>query len=207
MLIKDIVDGLKAFKYREKIFLGVIASLAVVVVVQSIALVSLSSSRVHRISIPPDLEFGTVVNTGEIDPFEIYSFAGLIVQQLNYWENGAVDFKKNIDKLSAYMTPRYRVYLLKQLNNLSRLGELDGRERSLQSTELYDKNSVQKQNDGWLVGIDFKQEEHIENQRFKVLKIRHFINVVFRSVNTETNPWGLQLDIPSQAPLRLKDDS
>jgi hypothetical protein len=52
------------------------------------------------------------INTGEIDHFEIYSFAGAITQQLNLWKDGKVDFRKNIDKYHAYITPEYRAYLL-----------------------------------------------------------------------------------------------
>lgn len=202
---QDIVDKDKASKAKEQKLLVVVIGLTLVIILSLIIVLTLTLNRTHRISLPPTLEFGTIVNTGEIDPFEVYSLAGTITQQLNSWQNGEVDFKNNINKFSAYITPEYRAYLLDEYNNLLKLGELSGRERSLQEEDIYHNSHVKKRADGWLVRIVFRQQEHINNQRFKNFRIKRFINVVYRNINPEQNPWGLQLDVPSQRPVRLKD--
>lgn len=202
---QDIVDKDKATKAKEQTFLAIVIGLIIVIILSLIIVLTLTMNTTHRISLPPTLEFGKIVNTGEIDPFEVYSLAGTITQQLNSWQNGEQDFKKNINKFSAYITPAYRAYLLDEYNNLLKLGELSGRERSLQEEDLYQASHVKKQANGWLVSIVFRQQEHINNQRFKNFRIKRFIKVVYRNINTEQNPWGLQLDTPLRRPVRLKD--
>lgn len=201
---QDIVDKDKASKAKEQKLLLIVSGLTMAIIICLIIVISLTINRVHRISLPPKLEFGTIINTGEIDYFEIYSLAGAITQQLNSWSNGEIDFKTNINKFSAYITPEHRAYLLDEYHNLLKLGELSGRERSLQAEDIYQASNVKKLSDGWLVSIVFRQQEHINNQRFKNFRIKRFIKVVYRNINTEQNPWGLQLDVPSKRPIRLK---
>jgi hypothetical protein len=124
---------------------------------------------------------------------------------LNLWKDGKVDFRKNIDKYYAYITPEYRAYLLDEYENLLNLGQLNGRERSLQEEDMYRTSNVIKQSDGWLVQIVFHQQEHINNQRFKDLRIQHSIKVVYRNIDAQSNPWGLQLDVPFERPVRLRE--
>lgn len=202
---QDIVDKDKATKAKERKLLLIVSGLIIAIILCLVIVVTLTINRTHRISLPPKLEFGTIVNTGEIDYFEVYSLAGAITQQLNLWKDGEVDFKNNINKFSAYITPEYRAYLLDEYHNLLKLGELSGRERSLQEEDIYQASNVKKLADGWLVSIVFRQQEHINNQRFKNFRIRHFIKVVYRNIDIQQNPWGLQLDVPSKRPIRLKD--
>jgi hypothetical protein len=61
--------------------------------------------------------------------------------------------------------------------------------------------------DGWLVQIVFHQQEHINNQRFKDLRIQHSIKVVYRNIDAQSNPWGLQLDVPWKQPVRLMEQA
>ncbi len=205
MKTKDIINKAKEMQFKEKITWVVIFSLIIIVLVQTIVIFSLGTNRVHRISIPPSIEFGAMVDTDTINPFEIYQIAGAITQQLYLWQDGEQDFKKNINKFNAFITPAYRQYLLAEYNNLLKIGQLKGRERSLQPVNIYKESSVQKNNDGeWTVAIDFQHQEHIDNQRFKDFVIRHLIRVVYRQIDGESNPWGLQLDVPTIKPLRLK---
>lgn len=206
IIFNEFIDQMKSIKAKEKIALSVIACLMLVVIAQAFVNISLAKNITVRVSLPPDLEFGAVIDTNKIDSFEIYSFAGLITQQLNLWKNGKEDFAKNINKFTAYITPEYRSYLLKKYNNLLKLGELDGREKSMQPINIYKKSNVVKIADGWLVTVDFKQQEHLGNTRFKHFNVRYAIKVVFRDIDTETNPWGLQIDRPLSEPLRLIDN-
>ncbi|SFV89206.1 hypothetical protein MNB_SUP05-SYMBIONT-5-363 [hydrothermal vent metagenome] len=205
-MLEEIIDKDKAREVKEKKLLAIIIGLVVTIIASVLVMLALSTNKTYRISLPPSLNFGTVVNTGEIDPFEIYSFAGLITQQLNLWKDGKVDFQTNINKFAAYITPEYRNYLLEEYNNLLKLGQLSGRERSLQGESMYQSSSVKRYStNAWLVDITFHQQEHIDNQRFKDFRIQHFIKVVFRNIDTETNPWGLQLDVPWKNPVRLRN--
>jgi integrating conjugative element protein (TIGR03746 family) len=202
---EDLIDVDKSIRAKEKKMYSIILALVLALFVSIIVILTLSINKTYRISLPPNLEFGATVNTGEIDHFEIYSFAGAITQQLNLWKDGKVDFRKNIDKYYAYITPKYRAYLLDEYKNLLNLGQLNGRERSLQEEDMYRTSNVIKQSDGWLVQIVFHQQEHINNQRFKDLRIQHFIKVVYRNIDAQSNPWGLQLDVPFERPVRLKE--
>ncbi|CAC5868025.1 conserved hypothetical protein [Bathymodiolus azoricus thioautotrophic gill symbiont] len=202
---EDLIDVDKSIRAKEKKMYSVILALVLVLFVSIVVILILSSNKTYRISLPPNLEFGATVNTGEIDHFEIYSFAGAITQQLNLWKDGKVDFRKNIDKYYAYITPEYRAYLLDEYENLLNLGQLNGRERSLQEEDMYRTSNVIKQSDGWLVQIVFHQQEHINNQRFKDLRIQHSIKVVYRNIDAQSNPWGLQLDVPFERPVRLRE--
>ncbi|SEH72612.1 DUF2895 family protein [Bathymodiolus azoricus thioautotrophic gill symbiont] len=202
---EDLIDVDKSIRAKEKKMYSVILALVLVLFVSIVVILILSSNKTYRISLPPNLEFGATVNTGEIDHFEIYSFAGAITQQLNLWKDGKVDFRKNIDKYYAYITPEYRAYLLDEYENLLNLGQLSGRERSLQEEDMYRTSNVIKQSDGWLVQIVFHQQEHINNQRFKDLRIQHSIKVVYRNIDAQSNPWGLQLDVPFERPVRLRE--
>ncbi len=206
MLTKEqIIDADKATKIKEKNLFLIIIGLVVAMIILVFVVFTLSINKTYRISLPPNLQFGAIVNTDEIDPFEIYSFAGAITQQLNLWKNGEVDFKDNIDNFSAYITPEYRAYLLDEYNNLLNLGQLNDRERSLQEEDMYQASNVKKQSDNaWMVKVVFHQQEHINNKRFKDLRIQHSIKVVYRNIDAELNPWGLQLDVPWEKPIRLR---
>ncbi len=200
-----IIDADKATKVKERHLFSIIMGLVVAIIILVFVVLTLSINRTYRISLPPDLQFGAVVNTDEIDSFEIYSFAGAITQQLNLWKNGKTDFRANIDKFAAYITPEYRAYLLDEYKNLLNLGQLNDRERSLEEENMYQANNVTKQSDNsWRVNITFHHQEHINNKRFKDLRIQHFIKVVYRNIDTESNPWGLQLDVPWEKPIRLR---
>ena len=170
-----------------------------------VLMVIISSNKTHTISIPPDLSFGSVVETNKKSKYEIWSFAGYITQQIHLWNiNGVVDFKNNIDKLGAFLTPRYRDYLEKQYINLNGIGELSNRERALQPIKAYSEKNVVWNGSYWQVIIDYRLQEHISNQRFKDFNVRFFIKVTPRDIDPETNPWGLQIDAPNIEPTRLK---
>ena len=79
---QDIVDKDKATKAKEQTFLLIVIGLIIVIIITLIIVLTLTMNRTHRISLPPTLEFGKIVNTGEIDPLEVYSLAGPITQQL-----------------------------------------------------------------------------------------------------------------------------
>lgn len=207
-LIMNYINQVKNIRFEQKISYGIIAVLLSIVLLQSVVNINIAdaNNRSYKISIPPDLKFGAIVTTDDINKFEVYNFAGYVTQQLYFWQqNGAVDFRANIDKLSAYITPGYRQYLLNKYTNLQGLGQLKDRDKSLSALKQYNEKNIKSIDQGtWQVSIDFLAQEHISHQRFKNKKLRYFISVVIRDVNPEFNPWGLQLDIPFSTPKELK---
>jgi integrating conjugative element protein (TIGR03746 family) len=205
----NFIDQVKNIRFEQKISYGVIFVLLLVVVLQSALNTNIAdaNNRQYTISIPPSLEFGAKIKTGDVSKFDIHQFGGYIEQQLYFWQsNGAKDFRTNIDNLNSYITPAYRKYLLNKYTNLLNLGELTGREKSLQPLHAFDESFVSKVNGGWIATIDYQAQEHIDSQRFKNKQQRHFIKIVKRDINPELNPWGLQLDIPPNEPLELKQE-
>lgn len=188
---------------KQNYLLIIVFSLLLVIVIMAFAIIK--SNETHRLSIPPRLEFGAIVDTSTIEPFEIYSFAGYIFQQLNFWQDGESDYVTNITNLSAFLTNAYKKYLLRDYKNLKQQGKLKGRSRTLQPIKMFKAIDVQKVNNyKWLVVIDFLLQEHIANNLLKSVPIRYYLNVIVQDVDPETNPWGFRLDTPVEKPKRLK---
>ena len=205
--MKLFIDQIKQIKFERIISYGIIFFLLALLTIQSFINLNLANSnnRSYKISIPPSLDFGLTTTTGAKTDFEIYQFAGYIEQQLYFWQNdGAKDFKDNIDNLWPFITPNYREHLSNKYSNLSNLGELDGREKSLIPLNHFSAELVTKNKLGWQVNLDFKAEEFINNVRFKNKRQRHFVQVIVRDINPEINPWGLQLDVPVENIKELK---
>ncbi len=169
-----------------------------------------SSQNDIRIHIPPDIRSGAVLKADEISPPNIYTFAGYIFQQLNHWiESGYKDYGMQIFKMSPYLTPKFREYLINDLKVRGKKGELTGRTRSIhpvagqgyeeQRVDLVDK-------DTWIVWLDFNIKETVGGMQIKNLLIRYPIKVVRYEVNPEINPWGMALDgFAKEGPKRLTE--
>ncbi len=151
-----------------------------------------------RIHIPPDIRSGAVLKANEVRPPNIYTFAGYIFQQLYHWsENGEKDYGMQIFKTAPYLTPKFREYLVNDLEIRGKRGELSGRTRTIQPiaghgyeerrVDMLDENS-------WIVWLDFSIRETVRGMEIKNVLIRYPVRVVRYDVNPETNPWGLALD-------------
>jgi len=159
---------------------------------------------------PPELRQGAVVGVEEVPEALLYSFAYYVFQQLNRWDsNGSEDYGKNIYRLQAYFTDRYRAELLADLEVRGAGGELAGRTRALSEApgEGWRPGRVEALGEGsWVVYLDVRIEEHVSSLRVKRPRIRYPLRVVLHDVDPERNPWGLALDGYAGAPKRLAQE-
>ena len=102
-----------------------------------------SQSKI-KVDIPPQIpESGMTLTQSEVPDTTIYSFAFYVWQSMNYWEtNGLVDYKKNIEQFSPFLSPSFKLKLVDDYNNLLGQGEVQDRIRLMQG-EAYDGSDVQ----------------------------------------------------------------
>lgn len=191
-----------------------VGSLVVIIFGLVIALIiSAQEPEMQRLSLPPDIRYGANIKTGEINPWEVYSFAGMVNQLINSWKNnGAQDYEHNLAAYSALMTRRY---LTQKYNDYKlKLGrkELDQRLRSVEAlgawTEeahcgIYAPRCVHELGAGrWLVYLDVSIKEHQVTRGVNALpylikddRVRIPVVVVYENDQPQYNPWGLKVDL------------
>lgn len=160
--------------------------------------------------IPPDLSNGATLKVGESPKPNLYTFSFHIWQQVNRWaKNGQDDFPRNIYTFAAYMTPRFRASLERDMKKRGKRGELAGRVRALhQDTDApYEDRRVDVIGPGsWVVWIDAVIEETVAGLGVKTKRIRYPMRVVRYDVDREKNPWGWALDgFANPGPSELSD--
>lgn len=163
------------------------------------------------VHLPPDLRSGASLTPGQIHPANVYAFAFYIFQQLNRWpDDGSEDFGKAIYSLSAYLTPKYRAALQKELELKGRRGELIHRVRGMQERpgHTFDELRVQVLDSGtWVVWLDLELQESVKGMSIKRTFIRYPLRVVRYAVDPEKNPWQLALDgFAKEGPRRLEEN-
>ncbi|HBO0761875.1 TPA: TIGR03746 family integrating conjugative element protein, partial [Pseudomonas aeruginosa] len=80
------------------------------------------------IHIPPDLRSGSTRLWWDIPPESVYAFGLYIFQQVQRWpKDGEVDYKSNLFRYAAYLTPSCKVFLEKDFEFRRNAGELRGR--------------------------------------------------------------------------------
>lgn len=167
---------------------------------------------------PPDLRSGSTRIWWDVDPSNVYSFAFYIFQQINNWpKDGEVDFKRNIEKLSPFLTPSCQVTLNEEYMQRKNLGELRGRVRSIGEIVGRGINSTIKNSingsveprvkilsrDAWTATFDFYIDEYYNGQSIKRALARYPLSIVRGDTNPELNPWGLMLNCYAAKPLKL----
>ena len=163
------------------------------------------ASGTQRLSLPPQLRYGATLNSGEIQPWEVYVFAGYIHQQINNWtENGAADNLRNIRRLSAFLSLDYGHWLAREHQR----HESQFRNRQRHVSPLpgsYGNASVQPlAQDTWQVILDVRLRDYLEDQLYKDIDVRYFLEVVSLDTDPETNEWGLVVNRQYQPPERLR---
>ena len=162
------------------------------------------ASGVQRLSLPPLLEYGAVLESGRIEPWEVYNFCGFIWQLLNRCESDCSrDLEAAQNRLAVYITPEFRAWLANDRDQ--RQSELRGRTRYLlPENTVWDGSQVSEQAPGrWKVNLDVQLVEHIGGSKVKDATLRYTIVVISRRIDPEFNPWGLYLDGMASAPRRL----
>lgn len=169
-----------------------------------------SQSKI-KIEIPPQIpESGLTITQGEIPKTTIYSFAFYVWQSLNHWsDNGTQDYKNQIEKFSAFLTPDFKLKLINNYNDLLSEGELQDRIRLMSgwSGSYFDPIDVEYVGHGtWLVHLKMRLLEMI-NSNAKVVKdlqMNYTLKVVRYDIDSKNNPWGLALEGFAESPTRLK---
>ncbi len=148
--------------------------------------------------IPPDLRSGAVLKRDEIGPANVYAFASDIFQQLNHWQiDGKKNYGEQISNLVSFFTPGYTQFLLNDLDEKGRKGELEERVRGIQTVpgQGYEERRVDILDENtWVVWLDFYIKETYKGMDVKNVNIRYPIRVVRYNVDPVLNPWGMALD-------------
>jgi len=200
-----------------------ISSLRFVIVVLLIIILAMawgwkSAPKDLTIHIPPDIRTGSTRLWSDIDPSNIYAFAFYIFQQLNTWpNNGEVDYKRNINRLTTYLTPQCKVLLLHEYEERRSGGEIRDRVRAIaeingrginsdvknyQTGELEPRVKILSDK-AWITTFDFYVDEYYKGESVKRTMARFPLSVVKSDTDPETNPWGLKLNCYASQPLKL----
>jgi len=151
-----------------------------------------------RISIPPDLRKGAVVRPGEFSSLTVEAFAASIFRELHRWEvDGESDYGKKILENQAYLTPRYRNWLIEDMNQRDKDGELKQRVRWTLEVDgsAYNPENVVAYDDGsWLVNLRLQIFEEVGGIKAKDIKVLYPLRIVKMNVSPAKNHWGLALD-------------
>ncbi len=162
------------------------------------------AAKVQRISIPPDLRYGSQVSLNSIDPWEVYNFAGYIWQQMNRCPRDCgKEYLENLERLTQFLTPEFKAWL--RHDSEKRAAELLGRTRfliPLATTNFRD--TVRLEETGhWTVILDVELQENIGGVSVKDTQIRYYLQVIAKTIDPEFNPWGLLLDVMPKMPERI----
>lgn len=198
------IDNVRAHVRSLWIFIGI--ELGTILVLGFTLLRAPDDIVVH---IPPDLRSGATLRPDEPTPANVYAFTFYIFQQLNRWpENGAEDYGKAIYSLAAYLTPKFRSELQKELELKGRRGELINRVRSIHERPGHGYENAKviiESETSWIVNIDVELHESVKGMSIKHTLIRYPLRVVKFAVDPETNPWRLALDgFTLEGPVRIE---
>ncbi|MBK1674807.1 TIGR03746 family integrating conjugative element protein [Ectothiorhodospira shaposhnikovii] len=201
------IQNVRAHIHTLRIALGVVALLALFM-----GWGWHNAPRQLTVHIPPDLRAGSTQPANEVPRANVYAFAHYIFQQLNRWpEDGSKDYGGNLFRLAAYLTPRFREELQRDLEQRGRRGELSGRMRGVRELPGagFENRRVQVLRDGeaWVVWLDLEISESVRGMPVKEMTLRYPLRVVRYDVDPERNPWGLALDgFEGRGPERIRGD-
>ena len=206
---------MRRYRYEIDNVRAHLRSLWVVIGLQALVIFALwfgwsQAPKTLTVHVPPDLRSGAVLAIDQVPQANVYAFAFYIFQQLNRWpEDGARDYGRAIFSVSPYLTPRYRIDLIADMENKGRQGELAYRVRGMQEIpgHGYEERRVDVLNGGvWVVWLDLDLYESVKGMTVKKTAIRYPLRVVRHAVDLEANPWGLALDgFAGEGPRRLSE--
>lgn len=160
-----------------------------------------------KIDIPPDLRSGSTRGIQERHAFNVYAFGYYIFQQMNNWPvEGIEDYKKQINRLSCYITPRFKGELERDYEQRLKRHELN-RTRALQEMPerpYTDKRVYVDSGDSWVAFYDVNIKETFRSEIVKDIFVRYPVRIVRWDVDPECNLWGLALDGFYKNPKRLE---
>jgi integrating conjugative element protein (TIGR03746 family) len=169
-----------------------------------------SAPRDLTLHIPPDLRSGSVRKWWDVPPESVYAFSFYIFQQLNRWPtDGEQDYARNLQAISAYLTPACKAFLQQDYDYRRSTGELRERVRGVYEIpgRGYGDDPAGRvkaiSRDDWRVTLDLSADEYYGAEQVKRALVRYSLKVVRLDIDPERNPFGLALDCYSQAPQRI----
>lgn len=200
--LKKALDGRDSHILTLRILIGILA----IALFYSIAGWKAAPEHI-KIDIPPDLRSGSTRGIQERHPFNVYAFGYYIFQQMNNWPvEGIEDYKKQINRLSCYITPRFKGELERDYEQRLKRHELN-RTRALQEmTErpYTDKRVYAESGDSWVAFYDVNIKETFRSEIVKDIFVRYPVRIIRWDVDPECNLWGLALDGFYKNPKRLE---
>ena len=160
------------------------------------------------IHVPPDLSSGVTQKVTEIPAANLYSFAFYVWQVIGNWpNNGQVDYLRNIQSYSPYITPAFKEQLLEEATQLNAKGQLQDRTRVVQgevSAAYQSANVINLGNGAWEVDLTVRVTERIGSTILQDAQIEYPLRVIRYDFNRQLNQWGLALDGFVSEPKRIK---
>ena len=200
--LKKALDGRDSHILTLRILIGILA----IALFYSIAGWKAAPEHI-KIDIPPDLRSGSTRGIQERHPFNVYPFGYYIFQQMNNWPvEGVEDYKKQINRLSCYITPRFKGELERDYEQRLKRHELN-RTRALQEMPdrpYTDKRVYVESGDSWVAFYDVNIKETFRSEIVKDIFVRYPVRIVRWDVDPECNLWGLALDGFYKNPKRLE---
>ncbi|AIW17299.1 PFL_4703 family integrating conjugative element protein [Vibrio tubiashii] len=200
--LKKALDGRDSHILTLRILIGILA----IALFYSIAGWKAAPEHI-KIDIPPDLRSGSTRGIQERHPFNVYAFGYYIFQQMNNWPvEGVEDYKKQINRLSCYITPRFKGELERDYEQRLKRHELN-RTRALQEMPdrpYTDKRVYVESGDSWVAFYDVNIKETFRSEIVKDIFVRYPVRIVRWDVDPECNLWGLALDGFYKNPKRLE---
>ncbi|MBN56148.1 MAG: TIGR03746 family integrating conjugative element protein [Oceanospirillaceae bacterium] len=200
--LKKALDGRDSHILTLRILIGILA----IALLYSIAGWKAAPEHI-KIDIPPDLRSGSTRGIQERHPFNVYAFGYYIFQQMNNWPvEGIEDYKKQINRLSCYITPRFKGELERDYEQRLKRHELN-RTRALQEMPdrpYTDKRVYVESGDSWVAFYDVNIKETFRSEIVKDIFVRYPVRIVRWDVDPECNLWGLALDGFYKNPKRLE---
>lgn len=193
-------------KRFSKLLMGVIALQCVLILL--LWLGWRSAPKQLTIHIPPQLESGATLQSGEVHEAALYAFTHYVWQSFNHWpEDGAKDYPDNLQRYRYLMTPQFLEQMKKTYQELLLSGEAQSRVRIMRGAvgAAFEAEHVKRLGpDLWQVNITVRVTEYVRGVAVKDIDVHYPLRVTRYDVNREYNPWGLAIDGFVSPPKRLK---
>lgn len=179
-----------------------IALLLSFAMIGALIVVIMSRQNQFTINVPPDLSQGALVKPGEFQKSNAYVFALHVWRELNDWKiSGKKDYPARIKVYECYVTPNFHRWLLNNVDQKEKEGELDRARRTTLVSPFHESLVANLGANTFSVTIDINLIEDIKGREVKNIAIRYPLRVV---PDTRTcNRFGMSLDGFAAEPSRI----
>ena len=188
------LKGIVHQKNRE-IMTGRIAIGALLVICLVLCAIIATSPNRLMIYSPPTQQAASLRPWWEIPKPNVYAFAYQTFQQLNRWmENGEEEYKANIEKNKAFLTPSCQEFLKKDYYDRLSNGELRERARGVYEIVgrgFKDSSVIVHSPDSWTVNLDLSVDEYFKDEPVKRVLTRFPVNIVRMETDLQSMGIGI----------------